>query len=158
RHLLEQYLTARTAGERKKLLEKFPERDLPSIDQMAQLVSLSPPIRPDEKMPVGISQQKAQGATYLLQLPNEYHHFRPTPVLLVLHNSGEEAKAMMERWAERAKEEGFILAAPVWSQGINAAGYGYTQAEHDIVLDTLRDLQRRFNVDADRVFLFGFGD
>src|SRR5262249_55421015 len=36
-------------------------------------------------------------------------------------------------------------------------GYNFTSDEHAAVLDTLRDLQRRFNVDTDRVFLAGAG-
>ncbi len=35
--------------------------------------------------------------------------------------------------------------------------YGYSEREHAVVLETLRDLRRRFAVDSDRVFLFGMG-
>src|SRR5262249_32789239 len=33
--------------------------------------------------------------------------------------------------------------------------YGYSAQEHAIILDVIRDLRRRFQVDSDRVFLFG---
>ncbi len=63
---------------------------------------------------------------------------------------------MMERWAKVAAQEGYILAAPSWSQGLGGA-YAFSAAEHDTVLETLKDLRTRFNVDSDRVFLFGLG-
>jgi pimeloyl-ACP methyl ester carboxylesterase len=46
--------------------------------------------------------------------------------------------------------------APEWSFDEDT-GYGYTSEEQAVVLDVLRDLRNRFNVDSDRVFLFGLG-
>ena len=39
---------------------------------------------------------------YLLQLPPEYRHGRNYPVLIVLHQSGEEPEDMLKRWSEAA--------------------------------------------------------
>src|SRR5262249_9826307 len=52
---------------------------------------------------------------------------------------------------------GYVLVAPEWARGLSAA-YGYSAAEHAAVLEVLRDLRRRFQVDSDRVFLFGHGE
>src|SRR5205823_2255641 len=72
-----------------------------------------------------------------------------------LHSQRDRPEALMSRWQEALKN-GFIVAAPLWSgKGIGVA-YGYSRTEHDIVLDTIRDLRRRFNVDSDRVFLYGW--
>src|SRR5262249_2872454 len=68
-----------------------------------------------------------------------------------------KATSMLQRWRKAAADHGYILAAPDWERGL-AANYGYTEREHDTVLDTLRDLRRRFQIDSDRVFLFGLGE
>src|SRR5581483_3116275 len=95
--------------------------------------------------------------TYTLLLPPEYHPGRAYPVLVALHNGGETGKAMIDRLGAEAGRYGFILAAPNWP--VAASGtYLYTAEEHAAVLDTLRDLGERFNVDTDRVFLTGYGE
>jgi dienelactone hydrolase len=157
RQLVQAYRKA-GPGQRAALVNKGADDDKPpTVDEMLQLLPLMPPLDPDKKLPAGITQQKTLGTTYELQLPDEYQHGRPTPVLIVLHQAGETANAMMNRWADTARAEGFILAAPSWSQGGNG-GYAFTSTEQDTVVETLRDLRRRFNVDSDRVFLFGFGE
>jgi pimeloyl-ACP methyl ester carboxylesterase len=62
---------------------------------------------------------------------------------------------MLDRWAELAAKNGYLLVAPTWSQG--GAPYTYTAKEHATVLDTLVDVRQRFAVDSDRVFLAGHG-
>src|SRR5262249_43546666 len=95
-------------------------------------------------------------STSSLKLPREYTPTRQYPVLIVLHHGGEKPAQLIERFAREAADHGYILAAPAWARGL-ADEYGYTEREHDAVVDTLRDLRRRFGVDSDRVFLFGFG-
>src|SRR5262249_34341728 len=68
----------------------------------------------------------------------------------------ETALDTARRWAEQASDNGYILAAPAWGTG-NGDVYGYSSEEHMTVLDVLRDLRKRFNVDSDRVFLTGWG-
>jgi predicted esterase len=154
REMIQKFVTGKEAD--RQNVFKADTGALPSVDQLVQILALSPPLKPDEKLPVGITQQKAMGTSYHLQLPDEYHPGRPYPVLIALHQVGEESKDIMDRWARLAKEEGYILAAPSWPQGAGA-GYGFTSAEHDTVLDTMTDLRKRFNVDTDRVFLTGMG-
>lgn len=96
--------------------------------------------------------------TYLLQLPPEYHHHRPWPVLIVLHHHlGDTPELMLRRWASLAARHGYLLVAPVWYSG-DPRGYRYTAAEHGSVLQVVRDLRQRFQVDSDRVFLAGWGE
>jgi pimeloyl-ACP methyl ester carboxylesterase len=134
-----------------------------SVAEMAQLISALPPPEPPEKFTtVPVARQApavfgTRGAVYAVQLPPEYHPGRPYPVLIALHNGGETAKNMLERWGEQAAKNGFILAAPDWNYG-QGPTYLYTSEEHAAVLDTLRDLGRHFNVDTDRVFLTGYGE
>ena len=80
-------------------------------------------------------------------------------MLIVLHDAGEKARHQLDRWSELASEHGYILVAPTWDAGAGPAGANYTYSvkEHAAVVETLRDLRRRFRVDSDRVFLFGLG-
>ncbi|HKA54601.1 MAG TPA: hypothetical protein VKJ47_13155, partial [Candidatus Binatia bacterium] len=122
-----------------------------------------PPLA-EEDPPTKIDERKiprtahAPAVSYLLKLPPEYHHGRSYPLLIVLHKAGESPRKMLERFADKAKEEGYILAAPNWARGGIGGDYGYSADEHDVVLRTLRDLRLRFNVDSDRVFLTGLGE
>ena len=151
------YLKNDDEGEREKLLKKYvSQKNVLGVDEVAQMISLLPPPRAEAKLPQGVTVQKFDGVTYTLQLPREYHHGRRYPLLFVLHDANEKPGDMIARWADLAAREGYILAAPHWQQAMGA-GYGYSEAEHDTVLKTLRDLRLRFHVDCDRVLLFGLG-
>jgi dienelactone hydrolase len=95
------------------------------------------------------------GIPYWLQLPPEYHHGRSWPLLIALHQAGESPELMFRRFGPLAAQNGYLLAVPEWGSGLQEA-YGYQADEHAAVLDTLRDLRRRFQVDSDRVFLTGW--
>ena len=99
----------------------------------------------------------AKGSAFLLKLPPEYRHSRSYPVLMLLHREGENARDMVQRWADVAADNGVILAAPMWSSGPFATNYGYSEREHNLVLQTLFNLRQAYNVNSDRVFLFGLG-
>jgi dienelactone hydrolase len=150
-------------GERQKLLSEYERRgsDAIPLDELAQLIRLLPPPEPEEKLDrvprkVQVGGSELRGPAYWLQLPPEYTHGRPWPVLLVLHQAGEEPKDTLERWGEYADKHGYVLAAPEWADG-QQTEYTFSAREHAVVLDTLRDLRRRFAVDSDRVFLAGWG-
>jgi hypothetical protein len=98
-----------------------------------------------------------RGSDYWVQLPLEYQPGRLYPVLLALHHTGEEAQDILKRWGPLAAARGYVLVAPAWMRGFRAT-YDYTPEEHSAVLDVLWEVRRRFWVDADRVFLTGFGD
>src|SRR5262249_12650620 len=131
------------------------------LNEMAHLVQQLPPPEaekitdPTRPMELKVG-NKRRGTTYHVKLPPEYRHSRAYPVLIVLHEADAKATRMLDRWAEAAGENGFIVAAPEWEQAHNAA-YNYTEEEHAAVLTVLCDLRRRFQVDSDRVFLSGLG-
>ncbi len=130
---------------------------------MAQVIASLPPPNPPEKINAAAVEMKApavdvgKGTTYTLRLPPEYHPGRAYPVLIALHGADEAGKDMMQRLADHAGKHGYILAAPDWDRGTDGQ-YTYSAEEHAAVLDTLRDLRLHFNVDADRIFLLGYGE
>lgn len=161
RLMLQEYLKTDGSVARAQLASKFSQaNDLP-VDMMARLIRQLPPITPYDKiasdqLKLEIEAPDAAGGSYLVQLPPDYNHQRSYPVLVLLQSAREPAKTLIERWKEAAAHHGYILAAPLWGGKGKQFSYNYSPGEHALVLDTLRDLRRRFNVDSDRVFLFGW--
>ena len=51
--------------------------------------------------------------SYRIELPPNYHHGRPHPVLMLMHGR-ELPELLMLRWKALAAENGFILMTPRW--------------------------------------------
>ena len=162
REFLLAYLQADTNAKRTSLLAAFKSYNKLPIDVLARLVRMIPPAEPHPAKEINTEVQAIKldnGGTYLLQLPPDYHHQRAYPVLLVCHSEFESAEVTMKRLAEEAAKQGVILAAPLWAgKKVLRSQYQYTEKERAMAFDTLRDLRRRFQVDSDRVFLFGWGE
>jgi predicted esterase len=159
-----EYLKTDSDFKRTGMMTDFKRDNKLPMDVLARLVRMIPPPAPHDAKGINtkiqtitITAPNNNGGTYLVQLPPDYHHLRPYPVVMVLHSSREpKAEVMLKRFSEEAAKRGFILVAPNWTGG-KSPRRG-RQSETDIVLDTLRDLRRRFQVDSDRVFLFGWED
>src|SRR5262249_29257242 len=110
---------------------------------------------------VQINLPSGGAGSYLLQLPPDYHPLRSYPVLIVLSGSRDKADETLSRFSGEAAKHGFILAAPLWNGGNFPQGKKNVTPgakEQALVGDTLLDLRRRFNIDSDRAFLFGWED
>ncbi|MFO0965846.1 MAG: hypothetical protein U0793_09725 [Gemmataceae bacterium] len=103
-----------------------------------------------------IELEDSDGGSYLVQLPPEYHPHRSYPLLLLLSSSRDKTDDMVKRFSAQAAREGYILAAPTRGKGVKSGEYGYTEKEQRSVLDCLRDIKQVYNIDSDRVFLFGW--
>jgi pimeloyl-ACP methyl ester carboxylesterase len=162
RKFLLEYFKTESFVARQALLARRQSSPAAGLDEIARIIPFLPPVQPYERINTAPFRLEApdfdgQGdSTYLVQLPPEYHHYRPYPVLIVLHQGDEKPLDMLKRWSDLAAENGYILVAPEWntSRGIT---YSYSAKEHATVTSALRDLRRRFQVDSDRVFLFGYG-
>jgi pimeloyl-ACP methyl ester carboxylesterase len=160
RALALEYLRSDDEEKRREMLKRHAagsHANSASIDEMVQIIRTLPPAEPEKKITTEEVEYKTGQTSYLLQAPPEYRHSRPYPVLIVLHQAGERPRDMLVRWSDAAAENGYLLVAPKWNNGLSNR-YTYSPAEHAIVVDTLRDLKRRYNVDDDRVFLFGLGE
>lgn len=156
-----EYVRETNAAARKKLLETYQKDVTPrvEIDEIAQMIDHLPPVEPAEKIGTEPTEEKCgpRGkTTYDLLLPPEYTHNRQYPVIVALNHVGEKPADMIKRLQKLAADHGYIVAAPEWGRLAN--GWNYDPDEHDRVLDTIRDLKRRFQVDGDRVFLIGLGE
>jgi pimeloyl-ACP methyl ester carboxylesterase len=161
REFLVEYLTTESSLKRTSLLSAFlRDNELP-IDVMGRLIRMIPPVEPHDAKALGTAMQTLKigagaGGSYHLQLPPDYHHQRAYPVLILLASSRDTADETLQRFAEEAAKQGIILVAP---QLAAKKGKGLSGAkQQQLVLDTLSDLRRRFQIDSDRVFLFGWED
>jgi pimeloyl-ACP methyl ester carboxylesterase len=160
REMVLSFLRSDDANKRQQLLQRHQagsRTESASLDELIQIIRTLPPVAPEKKLPVGVAEYKTQGATYYVQLPPEYRHSRSYPVLIVLHEAGEKPSDMIQRWADAAAENGYILLAPEWQNAGNGK-YNYSEEEHTTAVNALRDLRRLFNIDEDRVFLSGLGE
>ncbi len=161
REFLIEYLTTDNSLKRTNLLSGFSrDNDLPA-DVMGRLIRMIPPVAPHDAKALGTAVQTIQidvgaGGSYHLQLPPDYHHQRAYPVLFLLASSRDTADETLQRFGEEAAKYGFILAAPVLT---GKKGQAFSSGkQQQLVLDALSDLRRRFQIDSDRVFLFGWED
>jgi pimeloyl-ACP methyl ester carboxylesterase len=162
REFLLKYLRTESSVERAKNLSSYSRAPAVPLDVLIRLIRNLPPAEPyskklnvKEPTELSIDLADSNGGKYYLMVPPEYNPQRSYPVLVLLHSHRERADVLVKRWQEQAARYGYILAAPVWGTGLRPA-YQYSKAEHAVVLDTLRDVRHKFNVDSDRVFLFGW--
>lgn len=163
RQMVLQYLQETESGGRRRILADYEKTVTPRVDldEIAQMIEGLPPVEPARSLTTATTPMQAgtqrQPTTYNVKLPPEYSHNRAYPLLIVLHTSNEKADKMIDRFAKHAADHGYVLAAPQWDRGLGDE-YRYSEREHDAVLDTLADLKRRFRIDCDRVFLFGYAE
>jgi pimeloyl-ACP methyl ester carboxylesterase len=163
RKLVLDYLRSDDAGIREKLLKDYAahKNEYSGIDEICQLIPQLPPEAPEPDTKSLEMELKAgdtrRSPLYLVKLPPEYSHNRPYPVLVALPAYGEPAQDTVRRHDAACAENGYVLVVPRWEQKTGSVGYNFSEREHQIVLDVLRDVRRRFQVDSDRVFLTGTG-
>jgi pimeloyl-ACP methyl ester carboxylesterase len=161
------YLRTHDPATRRRALEAYLSGPGLALDEFAQLIFLLPPTDPPEATaatPNGVEERttavpwgQSRSVPYFLQLPLEYSPNRSWPVLIVVPGGGgERAADALDRWAYFARQNGYLLASPQWATA--AEFYNFQSEEHLPVLELIRDLRRRYNVDSDRIFLAGYGD
>jgi pimeloyl-ACP methyl ester carboxylesterase len=160
RQLVLDYQRADKLTKRQEVLNAYVKEmsdDALAPADLAQLIpNVPPPDAPEKTDAKPTDVTTAAGTTYALQLPPEYRPGRPYPVLLALAAAGEKPADMLKRWAPAAAEQGYIVAAPAWEVAAGPrGGYTFSAKEHQTVLEALYDLRRKYQVDSDRVFLFG---
>ena len=150
---------------RDRLLQGFLKNSIPfGVDELAQLISLLPPADADqttptkpEKKSTGPIPNLPEGVDYLLQLPPEYQPGRSYPLLIVLPNGNEKLEDALSRMKDWPAQGGFITAVLRWNGGFSS-DYGYTEQERLTATGLIWHLRRKYQVNSDKVYLFGFGE
>jgi pimeloyl-ACP methyl ester carboxylesterase len=163
REMLLQFLLADEEGDRTRLLREYLAVSPLKADEAVQLIEHLPPARA-EKLDKAVFDLKtpankhwAGGVKYRVYLPPEYHHYRSYPVLFVVPNFFETYENATVGWLEPALRKGFLVVVPEWVEG-KVEQYAGGDKEHDAVLETLRDIRRRFRIDSNRVSLAGYSN
>jgi hypothetical protein len=176
REMILRYTREETGGARKGVLDDYAKSGkVPNHDELAQIITLLPPpnaenlnairgtlVKPENVNEVsgiyktGPMPNPQNAKDYFIRLPKEYQHGRPYPVLLALTTPTLPAEQLVAQLAPYAEKHGYILAAPEWTSAFaTKQSYDFTGSDHQSALSCLQDLLKRFQVDPDRVFLFG---
>src|SRR5829696_4736780 len=115
-----------------------------------------------ERAPVGlhVPGTEAGPADVYLYVPAGYREETPSPLALLLHGAGEDARDGLAQLRAQADEAGLILLAPgsrgpTWDLILNRGSYGPDVAAID---RALRHAFTRCAVDPARVALAGYSD
>jgi acetyl esterase/lipase len=167
-----EYLRESVAARRQELLAEMQDMEGASVERVAQLLRLMKPPEPlppnSERGPgcheLAVSIAETGDVRYVVQLPPEYDPLRNFPTIIALHGAGYPPELMLDYWAGMVDEKkgrqgqamrhGYITVVIDW-QAPHQHEYEYSLREHQAVLSVLRDAQRKFAIDTDRVFLTG---
>jgi hypothetical protein len=160
-----EFLRDASAQNRRAILNAY-ELDTNALpfDELEKLISLLPPPEAEKNLtetPMALKTPRlsgqADGVRYLVQLPPEYQHNRPYPLLLAFPSGYESTTKCLERLRDLAGTNGYIVAVMDWKNGGANAVYDFKDEEPQIqAMGLLRHLRRTFQIDSDKVFLFGY--
>lgn len=161
REVLQTFLVTDDDFSRQKMLSDYLSKSPMKTDEVVLMIDQLPPPRaeivtkPILDLVSRSSKNWPTGVKYRVYLPPEYHHHRSYPVVMVLPNFGESYETATVNWLEPAARKGFIAVVPEWVDG-QQTRYLSSDKEQEAVLETLRDLRRRFRIDSNRVSLAGY--
>ena len=158
------------AGRIKDLETYLASSSAMAYDELEKLVAMLPPPEAPTVIPAGTVTLKmppsatfGNGMTYVLRLPDEYQPGRSYPLLIALPDPAldslddKAAEKMLALFGDLPNRLGYIIASPIWWSPLNST-YQYSTDEHSEVLNLMRHLRRAFQIDSDRIFLWGNGE
>ena len=174
RNVVRQYMVAKQLAERRQLLQKMASLEGANPENVAKLLANMKPMvvtEPQPKQEPGCYELKVAGLAetpeieYCVQLPPEYDPYRRYPCVVTLGSGSVSPKDQLLWWTGTFNEKlgihvglasrhGYIVISPQWTKE-HQHKYEFSAREHAAVLNTLRDANRRFSIDTDRVFLSG---
>ncbi|MFZ1744371.1 MAG: hypothetical protein WAU17_00505 [Nitrospirales bacterium] len=139
------------AGELLADIQRMPEANVESISNILQQPTQY------ETQPVGAQprrsiQVRGVDAEYALYVPPSYSPEQPMAFILCLHGAGFTGEAYLDRWIPRLGEK-YILACPSVTMGS-----WWTRFGEELVLKVLKEVQKDYHIDPDRVFLTGMSN
>ncbi|MGH7231010.1 MAG: hypothetical protein ACREJU_06575 [Nitrospiraceae bacterium] len=152
--LVQEYLVI-SDGERAALILAdilaHPQADLESVETAirARAIQSGQPVGLQPGMPVRVREHEFQ---YGLYVPPSYDPAKAYALVLCLHGAGFTGDAYLERWQTRLGD-GYILACPTSPQGA-----WWTREAAELVFATMHDVQTRYRIDPDRIFLTGMSN
>lgn len=161
------YLREPDAAKRQKMLRDYlGSSHAMAYDELEKLVSLLPPPDAPANIPSSTIAMKLRptvkypdGTPYLVRLPDEYQAGRSYPLLIALPDPeiDKTPSAFLARFDEIANRHGYIVVAPQW-WAPKQRDYNYSAEEQSVILQLIRTMRRTFQVDSDRIFVWGNGE
>ncbi len=154
--LVHDYLDAPDGDRAGVLLETIlhdPRATLPAVAATIRAKrpdqSRSAPVGSQPNLPIRVGQQTLR---YALYVPLSYRPTKDYALVLCLHGAGFTGDAYLERWQTRLGDD-YILACPTFMRAT-----WWTRTGEDVVLATMREVQSRYRVDPDRIYLTGMSN
>ncbi len=152
--LVVRYIETPDSDEAGRLLQRILSDKSVSVETVSRIIKAE---RVYQDQPVGNvpdEQIVIRGQTYRLSLfvPPTYQASRAYPLVVCLHGFGFTGEEYLERWRPRLGEH-YLLACPTYPSGA-----WFTRRAEELVLETIRQAERRYHVDPDRVFLTGMSN
>lgn len=152
--LVLQYLEASDSDEADQLLQRILSDKNASVETVSHILKTE---RTYQSQPVGNlpdEQIVIRGQAYRLSLfiPPTYQASRAHALVVCLHGFGFTGEEYLERWRSRLGED-YVLACPTYPSGA-----WFTRRAEELVLETIRQAERRYHIDSDRVFLTGLSN
>lgn len=152
--LVHQFLEAGDRDEAERLLQGILSDEQASIESVSHIIREG---RTYRSQPIGAlpsEQIVVRGQTYPLSLfvPASYETEKSHALIVCLHGYGFTGEEYLERWRTRLGEE-YLLACPTYPSGA-----WFTRRAEEVVLETIREVRRRYHIDPDRIFLTGMSN
>ncbi|HSL04444.1 MAG TPA: hypothetical protein VK901_13020 [Nitrospiraceae bacterium] len=148
------YLDSTDADEAAGTLKSILSDPNATIDQTIGIIQTG---RDYALQPTGIIPEEeidVQGQAYdlALSVPLTYQAAKGYGLVVCLHGAGFTGDVYLERWQARLGED-YVLACPTTPMGA-----WFTRNAEELVLATIRSVQRRYHIDPDRIFLTGMSN
>jgi pimeloyl-ACP methyl ester carboxylesterase len=148
------YLDSTDTEEASRALQSMLSDPTITIDQAVRIIQTERTYLPQ---PVGAFPEEhvdVRGRAYPLALsvPPTYQTTKGYGLVVCLHGAGFTGEAYLERWQARLGGE-YVLACPTVP-----VGAWFTRGAEELVLATIRSVQRRYHIDPDRIFLTGMSN
>ena len=152
--LVVRYLETHDSDEAGRLLQRILSDKSANAETVSRIVKAG---RTYQNQPVGnLSDEQIaiRGQTYSLSVlvPPTYQASKAYALVVCLHGFGFTGKEYLERWRTRLGGE-YLLACPSYPSGA-----WFTRRAEELVLETIREVEHRYHVDPDRVFLTGMSN
>ncbi len=148
------YLDSTEADEAARAFQAILSDPYVTIDQAIRIIqterdyALQPTgTIPDERVDV-----QGYAHNVALSVPPTYQPGKGYGLVVCLHGAGFTGEAYLERWQARLGED-YVLACPT-----DPMGAWFTRGAEELVLATIRSVQRRYHIDPDRIFLTGMSN
>ena len=148
------YLTTEDSDRARSLLPQIEERFTGDLAALERTIREGRPYGPQ---PVGIFLDERivlrnRPYQFSVYVPESYRPSESYGMVVCLHGAGFSGDAYIERWRARLDDR-YILVCPSYPMGA-----WYTRRAEELVLAVMREVERRYHVDPDRVFLTGMSN